>query len=331
MNDNSILYLSATDIQKLLPMPAAIASMRRAFAALSAGEVQAPVRVNIPTAQHGQALFMPVYCESLAAASIKTVTVTPGNAERGLPLIHAMVSLFETKTGRQTAPIDGEFLTALRTGAASGLATDLLAREEAKAAFIFGAGAQAATQIAAICAVRDLQKIWIFDRDFAKAEKLAILIGEKFEVECNAEPNREKLPQADIVCTVTTARQPVFAAEEIQPGAHINGIGSYTPDMCEIPAQLLGNARVFVDQRAACLAEAGDILQAIAAGEIADGSKLPEIGEIINKKAPGRQMENAITVFKSVGNAAQDLFSAHAIYEKAVAQGAGQKIDGKTI
>ncbi|KAA3618791.1 MAG: ornithine cyclodeaminase [Calditrichaeota bacterium] len=326
MTNDFILYLTASDVKKLLPMFEAVALMRTAFSQLSAGKVDSPVRLNINIAREGKALFMPVYSSDISAMSVKTVSVTPSNLKNSLPLIHAMVSLFDTETGQQTALLDGEYLTALRTGAASGLATDLLARKDAKTAFIFGAGAQAETQIAALLAVRKLSHVSIFDPDFAKAEKLAQKIVTEFSVGCAAVQNLTNLAKADVICTATTASNPVFKPELISPGTHINGIGSYTPDMCEIPAATIGAAKVFVDQRAACLSEAGDIVNAIKTGFISDEEKLPEIGELIERIVPGRKSKNEITVFKSVGNAVQDLYCAQAIYAKARKRGMGLKL-----
>ncbi|KAA3658831.1 MAG: ornithine cyclodeaminase [Calditrichaeota bacterium] len=326
MKNDFIIYLTASDLKKLLPMSEAVRIMHTAFSALSAGKVTSPVRLNIPTANDGQALFMPVYSPEIHAISIKTVTVSPENSQKNLPLIHAMVSLFESETGRQIALIDGEYLTALRTGAASGLATDLLARNDAKSAFIFGAGAQAKTQIAALCAVRDLQHISIFDQTFAKAETLVDQIRKDFPVHYDAVKDSANLANADIVCTATTAKSPVFSADQIRPGTHINGIGSYTPEMCEIPPEILAKARVFVDQRNACMAEAGEIISAVNAGLLKDANAMHEIGELAGGKTTGRENEQQITVFKSVGNAVQDLYCAQVLYEKALQHNLGMRL-----
>lgn len=326
MKNDFILYLTASDVKQLLPMSEAVRIMRTAFSHLSAGKVIAPVRPNIPTAHDGKALFMPVYSQEIQAISIKTVTVTPQNSTKNRPLIHAMVSLFDSETGRQIALIDGEYLTALRTGAASGLATELLARKNAKTVFIFGAGAQAKTQIAAIITVREVEHISIFDSSFAKAETLAEHIRKEFPVRCDAVRDSTNLADADIVCTATTANSPVFSREQISPGTHINGIGSYTPDMCEIPPAILGAARIFVDQREACMTEAGEIISAVKSGFLKDENALHELGEIVNGEASGRETEQQITVFKSVGNATQDLYCSQALYEKALQQNLGIRL-----
>lgn len=296
-------------------MPTAIALMRPAFIDLSAGGAVAPVRTALPVPAHdARALFMPAYQPATERLALKAVTIFPKNLGRDLPLIHALVLLFDATDGRPLALLDGEYLTALRTGAASGLATDLLARPEADVAAVFGAGVQARTQLEAVAAVRPLRRIFVFSRTRTSAEAFVQEMHARLGLDLRVAERPEQLREAAIVCTATTSTTPVFSSKHLAPGTHINGVGAYRPDMAEVPPATVAAARVVVDQRAACLAEAGDLIQPLRQGLFSEEHLRAELGEVAAGIAPGRTSPDQLTFFKSVGNAVQDLAVAtHAV------------------
>ncbi|HEX9373261.1 MAG TPA: ornithine cyclodeaminase [Roseiflexaceae bacterium] len=305
-----MLILSAADVRQAAPMPAAIDAVAAAFAQLSTGAATVPLRVPIAQPQHdAHTFFMPAHLAGSGALGLKVVSVFPHNqALHGLPSIHALVVLLDAETGRPVAAMDGTYLTALRTGAASGAATRALARPGARVLALFGAGAQAPAQALAVCAVRQIERVWVVNRGRARAEALlATLQATGLAAELRiADSPAAALAAADVVCCATSAATPLFADGDLRPGTHINGVGSFTPAMAEVPPETVGRARVVVDQRAAAWAEAGDLIQARAAGQLDEG-RVAELGEVIAGRAPGRSDADQITFFKSVGNAVQDL------------------------
>ena len=223
--------------------------------------------------------------------------------------------VFDSETGYPTALIEGAYLTALRTGAASGLATDLLARRDAKVLTIFGAGAQAPTQIEAIRAVRPIQEVRIVSRNRTSAERLAgQLSGVKVKV---LDDRRAAVVGAEVVVAATTSQSPVFDGRVLEPGTHINGVGPYTPEMQEIDASTVERAKVFVDSREAALKEAGDLIIPLRQGRIRADQVDTELGEVINGSKAGRTSPQDITFFKSVGVAVQDVAVARRVLEAA--------------
>ena len=321
-----VRILNSDHIRAALPMPAAIDAMREAFAALSSGKVQAPLRTTIQT-NHGVSLFMPAYLEGAAYGAVKMVGVYPDNAKRDLPTVPASVLVFDAETGQTRALLDGTFLTALRTGAASGLATDLLARPEAAVVGMIGAGGQARMQIEAICAVRPITTVRVYSRRGATAfcEQLATLFPAiQFIAASSA---LEAQQGADILVAVTTSVTPVIVSEAVEAGTHINGIGSYTPSMCEVDPRLVARARIVVDSRESALAEAGDVIIPIQQGLITANDIYAELGEIVSGVKHGRDNSEQITFFKSVGTAAQDAAAAARIVATAEAQNLGVEIN----
>lgn len=320
----TLRYLSAADVAQCMDIAAAIRAMGDAFAQLSAGRAVSPLRVNLPVREAGgTALFMPSYLPDTGRVGLKIVTVFPGNRQKGLPPIDALVTVLSGATGRPLAVMDGEHLTALRTGAASGLATDLLARKDASTVMVFGAGVQARTQLEAVCAVRPIRQAWVYDPEIQRAEAFALVMTKKLGLAVTAAQSPSVVAQAHVVCTATPATAPVFDDADIAPGTHINGIGSYTPQMVEVPAQTVRRAWVVVDQREACLAEAGDLRQPLDAGLIGPEHIRAEIGEIAAGLKPGRPDDAAVTFFKSVGNAVQDLAVASLVLDEAEKRGLG--------
>ena len=305
------------DIRKKIPMGKAIDLMREAFLQLSAGVAQVPVRTVIDSHdQSGRVLFMPSYSSAYGLFGLKMVSVFDQNTTRNLPVIQAMMMVMDGQTGTPLGLLDAEYLTALRTGAASGLATDLLSRKDSAIMAIFGTGAQAETQLEGIQAVRPIKEVIVFGKTQNKTNSFCQRMGEKFNIEIHAASAPHELNRADIICTATTSSTPVFQKDHVKNGVHINGIGSYKPTMQEIPHEVIQHATLIVDQRTATLTEAGDIVIPIRQGLITNDHIYAELGEIISGSKKGRISDDQITVFKSVGNAIQDLALAHCMLEK---------------
>ncbi|MCL4395890.1 MAG: hypothetical protein M1482_13985 [Chloroflexi bacterium] len=324
--------LSRADVQRAISMKDAIAIVRDAFAQLSSGQATVPLRVPVPIQKHdGVTLFMPAHLHQSDALAVKIVSVHNQNPARGLPLIHALVVVVDAATGKPLAAMEGGYLTALRTGAASGVSTDLLARRDAKVAAIFGAGVQGRTQLLAVAAVRRLERAFVFDAVRENAEKFVAAMRGQPGVPADlraAESSSEAVRDADIICTATTSTRPVFSGAEVKPGAHISGIGAYTPEMQEIdPVALQRASKIVIDHHAGALAEAGDLIIALREGAIKQSDIYAEIGEIAAGIKPGREREDEITVFKSVGNAVQDASVARAIYDAAVRENVGVEVE----
>jgi ornithine cyclodeaminase len=313
-------------------MADAIGAVREAYVQVSAGEAVLPLRTPVPVEkQEGVVLFMPAYLAGSDALGAKIVSVFARNPLEGLPLIHAVVIVVDATTGRPKALMDGTYLTALRTGAASGVATDLLARTDSRVAAIFGAGAQARTQLEAVCTVRPIEEVWVYDISPEAALAYASEIegrGQPFPGDIFvADSPAQALYHADVVCTATTSETPVFDDGDLKLGVHINGVGSYTPEMQEIPAQTIMRAKVVVDSREASLSEAGDLLKPLRQGLISESHIHGEIGQVAAGKIRGRESSEEITFFKSVGLAAQDVAVAELILQRAQAQGLGVEMD----
>ena len=300
-------------------MSDAIAAMRDAFAQLSRGEVTLPTRLRLDApAEHGVALIMPCHSRVQRIFSLKIVTVFEDNPQHGLPLIQATVILTEGTTGTPLAILDGASLTAIRTGAASGLATDLLARADATTAAVIGTGVQARTQLEAVCCVRSIREVRVFGRNREAAERFAHEMSQQLGITVQrTDSPAAALKAADVICTATPSTAPVFADTEVPPGAHINAVGSFRPDMLEVPAATVCRARVVVDHRESAYEEAGDLLAPLNAGLIQKAHFGTELGEIVLGKAPGRGTADNITLFKSVGVAIQDLCAAARAVENA--------------
>ncbi len=327
-NRRSLVFLSAADVRAALPMREAVDAMKSAFAALSSGDAVLPLRSRIAAArQKGSLLIMPCSVPSRGLLGLKAVTVYDGNAALGLPRIQALVILLNGDDGSPLAVLDGASLTAIRTGAASGAATDLLARRDASTAAILGAGVQGRTQLEAVCAVRAIREAWVFDIDSHAAEVYAHEMRASTGVAVKAAPSAASaVRSADIICTATSASSPVFADADLKAGVHINAVGSYRPDVQEVPAETVLRARVVVDHRESALSEAGDILVPIRQGRCSPECIAAELGEIAGGRRPGRCADDEITFFKSVGVAIQDLAAAAAALDNARKLGLGTTI-----
>lgn len=323
--------LSRSDVKSLVPMSTAIDLMGLAFADLAAGKASSPLRtaLDVPRGP-GVTLVMPAYVPSTAALGLKVVSVFPENHTHGLPTITSVVLLIDDATGQPVAMMDGGYLTALRTGAISGLATRLLSRPESRVLTVIGAGAQAVTQAAAVCEVRDIERIVFVTRSEERSARVLAaltadwpLLLERAEV---TEDVGEAVRAADVICAATSSSTPVFADQDVRPGTHINGVGSFEPTMQELPAETVRRALVVVDQMEPALEEAGDLIVPLDDGIISEDHVSREIGQLLLGTVTGRTSDEQVTFFKSVGNAVQDMVVGRYAYDQAERQGMGQVV-----
>lgn len=319
--------LSKQDIERALPMRTAVAAMRNAFTQLATGQATVPPRPVILIDDIDAAfLTMPAYARGAPALAVKAVGVFPRNKDAGLAAIQGAVLSLDPSTGRPQALLEGASLTAIRTGAASGVATDFLAREDASTLAVFGAGAQARTQVAAVRAVRDVRTIRIFAPTRSHARSLAAELSDG-DVDAQAAASAgEALRRADIVCTATNSSTPVFDGTALDEGVHVNAVGSFKPTMRELDLETVRRMdKVVVDTREGAWAEAGELVHARDADVLKDVHA--ELGDLCAGTKPGREDGTERTLFKSVGNAVQDAVAAQVAYEAAVEMNLGVEVD----
>lgn len=320
--------LSHDDIKKAVTMQDMIAAVKQAFRMFSAGKCDVPLRtiISVPK-EDGFMCFMPAYCDELGCAVVKVVNQFPHNHEIGLPLTLSEVLMVDAKTGAVTTMLDGTYVTKLRTGAASGAALDILARKDAKKGALFGTGAQAATQLEAMISVRKLEEVRIFDvateRIGPFIEKMTAELasyGTRFVAAANAD---EAIADADVIITMTPSKTPVFSADSVKSGVTISCVGSFQPDMEEADPRVMGMAsKIFCDSKEAVLAESGELLIPIEMGIISADDVTGDLGQVLLGELPGRENDQEIIVFKTVGIGAQDLFASKAIVDAAAKAGA---------
>lgn len=322
------LILSKNDVMKVLEMSDCMGVVEKAFGELAAGTAVLPLRINI-TPPDGLALYMPAYLKEMGALACKVVTVYKNNPTNyNMPTTIGKVMLQDPKTGNVICIMDGGYLTAVRTGAASGVATTYLAREDKNQTVgIFGAGVQARMQLWAVSIARDIAKVLVYDVSDQAAEKFAEEMSKKLYLEIEKAKKPEDLLQADIICTATSSPTPIFDGSKVKEGTHINGIGSHTPNARELDTEIIKRSRFIADSREACLKEAGDIMIPIKEGAVSEKHICAELGEIILGRKPGRMGNKEITLFKSNGLAIQDVATAKLVYEKALKAKIGVNVD----
>lgn len=326
-----MLILNKKDIKKLLNMKEAIEAVKQAFRIFSEDKCILPLRIifNIPKYE-GTNLYMPCFANELEIAGVKIVSNFPHNIEKGIQTTPATMILTDCTTGEVNCIIDGTYLTQMRTGAAAGAATDLLARQDARIGALFGTGGQAASQLEAMLTVRKLTEVRIFDisleraRIFVESMKADLKeYGAAFRVVSSP---KEAVDGADVITTVTRSATPVFDGRHVKAGAHINGIGSYEPDKQELDECIIQRAaKVFFDSQEAVLAESGDFIIPLNKGKINDDKLTGDLGALIAGQLRGRENDNDITIFKTVGISIADLVTADWIYRKAKQTGIGLK------
>ncbi len=325
--------LSRTDVQRCLTMTEAIEAMRIAFHALNDGQAQVPQRLAVNLSAEGVALLMPSLLQTSEqhAFGLKVITVMPHNPSQNMPRSYASVLLLDAATGKTLAILEGGWLTAMRTGAVSGVATDLLARKDANVLALFGAGAQAPTQVLAIHTVRPLREVRVVNRSDEHYSQLVATLQDVLGSSCppihRADSAHEALSDATLVACATASTAPLFHWSDINPGTHINAIGAFTPEMCEVEPETLAHAHIVVDSREAAMTEAGDLLQALAADQISGPETWTELGELLTGSQRGRQSNEQVTFFKSVGVAVQDVAVALQVYKRACEMGVGIEVE----
>ena len=321
--------LTRSMLQQCLSMADTIEAMRDAFGQLSSGAANVPLRIGIP-AGDGVSLFMPAHLKETHALGMKLVSVHNGNVKNGMPAILAIVALVDENSGEPLALMDGAYVTAMRTAAGSGLATKLMARTDAQVATIIGAGPQGHAHILAMLEARKLSAVRVTSRKLEAAQKLVNEL--QASVACTLHAVADvgaAVRGADIVCLCTSSATPIFNGADLKPGAHVNGIGAHAATTREIGDDAITRfGKIVVDSRSAALKEAGDLIIPLNAGLITEADALyAELGEVVCGKKSGRDHADEITLFKSVGNAAQDVAAARVAFAKAKALGLGKEID----
>jgi alanine dehydrogenase len=322
------LLLTRKDVEALLPMSEAMAAVEQAFLQHALGNVIMPLRTTIRV-HGGVNLGMPAYIGGGAdALGLKAVSVYNDNpAQHNLPAVLATVLLNDPHTGALLAIMDGSWLTAMRTGAASGVATKYLARADARVAAVIGAGVQGRTQLMAVCEARPIRQAYVYDLDSERSRAYAVEMSARLGVEVIPTPSlRTAIDAADILCAASSAHEPVFPGEWLHPGMHLNGVGSHAPRARELDTETVRRSLLVVDNRQAALAEAGDIIIPIQEGAMAEEHIHGELGQVIAGQVAGRSNDEQVTLFKSVGLAIQDVSTAARVYALAQQHGVGQKL-----
>ena len=330
-----ILILKESDISSIITMSDIIEADKQALSIYSSKQSNIPLRSNLNIPEYkGQCLFMNGYAAPAKALGVKIVSVYPENINKNLTSVPATMVLVDAETGMVNSLLDGTYLTRLRTGAISGLATDILSRKDSKIFALFGTGGQAVTQLEAVLTVRKIEEVRVFDVFSERAVEFAKKMSDKFSKKFNnvkiyaVKTSDEAVENADIITTVTTSKKPVFNADKVKANVHINGVGSYTPEMIEIPGEILVKAnKIYVDTIDGAVNESGDLITPISKGLIKKEKINGELGEVINGKIKGRENDNEMTFFKTTGSAVLDLVAAQKIYEIAKEKGIGQIVD----
>ena len=324
----TLTVINARQVRELLPMAECIDVMEAAMLAAFSGTIAVPPRMNQPLIDgSGHYLLMPGSSAELGSYGAKFISLHPRNAQEGRPVIQGFVALFEHQTGVPVAIIEGAEITALRTAAASALATRLLARADAGSCGIFGTGVQAATHIDAMRAVRPLQEILIWGRDAGKAEKFAAGQAKRTGIGVRATADPAEAAGCDVICTLTGSTKPILKGEWVRPGAHVNLVGAHSPTAREADSELIVKSAVFVDLPASCRNEGGDVMIPIQEGVIDESHIRGEIGQLLAGVIEGRRDSGQVTLYNSLGMTAQDLYAARYVYDRALAAQVGTTLD----
>jgi len=325
----SFRLLTHRDVRELLPMNECVDVMATALAALSRGDVTLPLRTMMWLPEKiGLLGLMPAYLGDPRCFGLKAISFMPANMGTKYESHQGAVLLFEVEHGQLLAVIDASSITGIRTAAASGLATRLLARENAGDLALLGSGVQAASHLEAMGVVRNLRRVRVWSRDTEGAKAFAEREGRRLGISIEtASSARGAVKGADIICTTTGAKEPILAGEWLSPGAHVNAVGACFPTARELDTEAVRRSRFYVDCRESTLNEAGDFLIPRREGAIGDDHIVGEIGDVVLGNVEGRRSPDEITVFKSLGIAIEDLASAHHIYKKAVASDRGLRAD----
>lgn len=321
------LILTHSDIDALIDRTAVYRAVEQAHVDLSTGDAVNPAPSQLPLIDGGTALPMVATSRRSGAGVVKMLSDMPNNVARGLPGQRSTILLMSARTGECEAVLDGRLITAIRTAAASAVATAHLAREESSTLGLIGAGTLAVEHAHAICAIRPIEKVLVWSRSTATIDQFRQRTTDlDVEIE-NAESPRSVVSSADVVCTLTPSRTPIVEGAWFHPGLHLNAVGAPPrPDHREIDGPGMGNARLIVDSTATALSKSGDVLLAIAEGHLAAGDVGVELGDVIISPRPGRRSRDEVTLFNSVGIGLQDLVTARTLVDAATAQGAGSSV-----
>ena len=314
----SVRVLDEHDVRRLLPMDECIEVMAAALASLARGEVHNPLRFVVrPPGEASLLGLMPSHRGGESPLwSLKTVAIFPGNAERGLDLHQGFVALFDGETGETRAILNAGGITAVRTAAVTGVATRLLAREDARTLAILGAGIQGKANLEAMRSVRQFDRVFAWSRTPGRAGRELEGVEECATVE-------EAVRDADVVVAATSAGEPIVRRKWLKQGAHVNAVGSSIPTTRELDTQTMVDAALFVDRRESTVNEAGDFLFPQREGAIGPDHIRAEIGELLIGAAEGRRDDGELTVFKSLGLAVEDLAAAEHVLRRAEAENVG--------
>ncbi|MEG0283241.1 MAG: hypothetical protein RR543_00355 [Erysipelotrichales bacterium] len=318
-----MLLLSREMIEQFYTMEDSVNAVEKAFKLFSNNKVEVPLRTQI-TKSDGKSVFlcMPAFCEEDEASAVKILGMFPDNIDRGIPTINGQVLVMNTDTGIIESMLNGNYITQQRTGAASGVAFKHLARKDAKKGAMIGTGGQAIAQLEAMLVACNLEEVKVFDRDSNRCNLFVEEMNKqmaKYNVKIvAAKSSDDAIEDADVIIAVTPSLQPVFDGTKVKAGATISGVGSFRPEMQEVPSSLLERAsKIYFDSKSAVLSEAGDILIPLGEGLISEDDFTGDIGEVINGRLVGRENDEEIIFFKTVGIAAQDVVIAKDIFEKA--------------
>jgi len=317
MGDNlEVLLIGSSQIKFVINMKKAIDLMEKAFMHLF--EKKCHVRLRSIVENPGKTItlfFKPAFDDTIGRFAVKFLTQNEGNHDRGIPTITGIIMLINSESGRILSVMDGTYITVLRTGAVGGLAAKMFSRKNSESFTLFGCGAQGRTQLEAALLVRNIKRVYLFDRYEAAIEHLVEEMKPKTKAKLIPASDLNIFKKVDIIATATGSTKPLFSLRHLKPGVHINAIGAYKPHMQELDIDIMKNSSLFVDDKAACIAEAGDIVIPLNKGIINPDHIRAQLGDVVTGKSPGRSNEDEITVFKSVGLAIQDLLVANDVYE----------------
>ena len=325
--DHRVLVLSAADVAGLLDVDLAIVSQRRAFEELGRGRALLPARLLVEGSRESVAFCYAARLSPDSGAVCKFGSVNPANADRALPSISALITVLDPDDGRPAAIMDGTAVTTLRTAAASAVAAETLAHAESRRLGVLGSGVQAEAHVRALSRVLGLESVRVWGRTATRAEDLARTLDQEQEFHVSAAATAEQaVRDADVVVACTTSADPVLETAWLAAGATVISIGSFAPDRCEVPQDLLTHAgAVVVDDVETALEHAGPIVQGVDSGLLAR-DRLVSLGEVVAGLAPGRSSTSEIVYYNSVGIGVQDAAAAAAVLEAARTRGAGQTI-----
>jgi alanine dehydrogenase len=320
------VLLGETDVRAVLSMDDLIVAMEAALEQFSGGGVRQPLRSVVVVAD-GHAFYgvMPAFIGQPPALGTKLVSVYHSNAARGLPSHLATIVLHDAETGALQAVMDGRYITEARTAAVSAASAKHLARQDARVIAVLGSGVQARSHIDALTRVRAIDEVRVWGRDPSRVRALLEEIAPHVRARLTAAASAHAAADgADIIALVTASREPVLARSSVRAGAHICAVGACRPDQREMDTALVRDARVFVDSRTGALAEAGDLVIPIKEGAFDASHIAGELGDVFGRRTAGRQSDDEITIFKSLGMAVEDVAAARLAYDRASERGLGR-------